>query len=194
MKNKVFFLSMIAIAAIVFSVGAFAQKGNQLQCITIQDGTLVDSTGTLLTTGYNSWGYNYQAHLFNGLYCDSYFDAAWCMPWNDVELSMKWNDAWISNTDCDGDGKLDRHYGYASYVGSGAWLTNHQKGVYMNGQEVCKWEYFIKIVAKPAPETQCNEIWGDFCIIQQVNNDPCVGTDGLHGIEYLEQPAGFGAW
>ena len=60
---------------------------------------------------------------------------------------MKWNDTWLSNEDCDGDGKLDRYYGYDSYIGSGAWLTNHNSGVY---DVVCEWDYFVKIVAAPA--------------------------------------------
>lgn len=45
---------------------------------------------------------------------------------------MKWNDAWLSNKDCNGDGLLDRHLGYLTYIGSGAWLTNHQSGTYQS--------------------------------------------------------------
>ena len=63
---------------------------------------------------------------------------------------MKWNDAWLSNQDCDADGLLDRHNGFASYIGSGAWLTNHQSGEYEEDGTVCKWNYFTKIVAAPA--------------------------------------------
>ena len=100
------------------------------KCTTIQSGELKASDGSVITVGYDDWGYNYQAHLFNGFYCDSYRDAAWCQEYKDVELMMKWNDAWISNKDCDGDGLLDRHFGYDSYIGSGAWLTNHQSGNY----------------------------------------------------------------
>lgn len=100
------------------------------KCTTIQSGELLNSVGETITTGYDQWGYNYQAMIFNGFYCDSYRDADWCQDYSDVELSMKWNDAWLSNQDCDGDGLLDRHYGFDSYIGSGAWITNHQKGVY----------------------------------------------------------------
>lgn len=63
---------------------------------------------------------------------------------------MKWNDAWISNKDCDLDFKLDRHYGYDSYIGSGAWLTNHQSGKAEVNGKLRKWTYFIKIVAAPS--------------------------------------------
>jgi hypothetical protein len=65
-------------------------------------------------------------------------------------LMMKWNDAWLSNQDCDGDGKLDRHYGYPTYRGSGAWLTNHQSGTYVDTDgKTERWTHFMKIVAVP---------------------------------------------
>ena len=114
---------------------------------------------------------------------------------------MKWNDAWLSNKDCDGDGLLDRHYGFDSYIGSGAWLTNHQSGTYEYDAKECQWIYFVKIVAVPEDATLVdgvwydaggNEIepeeWGSFAIIQSVYNDPC---SGYHGVEYLS-PVGPG--
>jgi len=71
---------------------------------------------------------------------------------------MKWNDAWLSNKDCDGDGKLDRP---ANYIGSGAWETNHQSGVYTdtNTGNECKWNYFVKIIAVPADAEKTDGIW-----------------------------------
>jgi len=72
---------------------------------------------------------------------------------------MKWNDAWISNKDCDGDGKLDRHFESDSYVGSGAWLTNHQSGEYEQDGKTCKWNYFVKIVAVSADAEEVDGIW-----------------------------------
>jgi hypothetical protein len=119
---------------------------------------------------------------------------------------MKWNDAWISNKDCDNDGSLDRHYGFESYIGSGAWLTNHQKGEYLddNGKK-CRWNYFVKIVAAPADAYKDAGmwytaegveigpvIWGEFAIIEQVENDPCAG---IHGMQYVSPDhAGLGGW
>jgi hypothetical protein len=194
------------IASIVFSfviLGATAFAGD---CTTIQDGMLYRSDGELIETGFDEWGYNYQAHMFNGGYCDAYHDADWCQPYKDVELIMKWNDAWMSNKDCDGDGLLDRHYGYDSYIGSGAWETNHQKGTYVddNGKKQ-RWEYFVKIIAAPADATCVGsvwnaadgteigpEIWGSFAIVQEVIND--TGT-GEHGVAYLSPySAGFGRY
>jgi len=141
-----------------------------------------------------------------GLYCDSYRDAAWCQPYKDVQLLMKWDDAWLANTDCDRDGLLDRHYGFASYIGSGAWETNHQSGEYtLEDGSVCKWTYFVKIIAAPADANLAGgvwyaadgteigpSIWGEFATIQSVYNDPC---GGFGGIEYLSPDhAGFGGW
>jgi len=179
-----------------------ADKG----CTTIQSGELLASDGSVIETGYDQWGYNYQAHMFKGGYCDSYRDADWCQEYKDVSLIMKWNDAWLSNKDCDGDGLLDRHYGFDSYRGSGAWITNHQSGTHEDAEgNVCNWNYFVKIVAAPADaiahegvwyNTDGTEIgpviWGDFAIIQEVSNDPCAGQNGL---QYLSPDhPGLGNW
>jgi hypothetical protein len=176
------------------------------QCTTIQSGELVASDGSVIETGFDEWGYNYQARMFLGGYCDAYRDAAWCQPYKDVNLMMKWNDAWLSNKDCDDDGLLDRHYGFDSYIGSGAWLTNHQAGTYFDDDgKRCGWNYFVKIVAAPADATLSDgiwhaadgteigaEIWGEFAIIQQVENDACAG---LHGVQYVSPDhPGFGGW
>ncbi len=161
-------------------------------CTTIQSGTLKTSDGSIITTGYDGWGYNYQAHMFNGGYCDAYRDAAWCQEYKEDELIMKWNDAWLSNMDCNNDGLLDRHYGFDSYIGSGAWETNHQSGEYEQDGKTCKWTYFVKIVAKPSADYICNAIWGEFCTIQEVINDPCAG---LHGLQYASPDhRGLGGW
>ena len=206
-------MGLIALALLT-SLGAFATssalaKGPKAcvgeDCTTIQDGTLVTSDGALITVGFDEWGYNYQGRLFNGMYCDAYRDAAWCQPYKDVKLAMKWNDAWLSNKDCDGDGLLDRYYGFDSYIGSGAWLTNHQSGSYELEGETIKWNYFVKIVAAPADAYAEGgvwytadgveigpSIWGAFAIIQQVSNDPAYDE---HGLLY-RSPAGpgFGKW
>jgi hypothetical protein len=186
---------LMALALVAAGAGmALAKKGGKNdECTTIPSGELLASDGSVIETGYDEWGYNYQARLFKGYYCDAYRDAGWCQPYKEVRLIMKWNDAWLSNKDCDGDGKLDRHYGHESYIGSGAWTTNHQSGVYEgnDGQE-CSWNYFVKIVAAPADAVLTDgvwytaggkeigpAIWGAFAIIQQVSNDKCAGESGL---------------
>lgn len=195
------FLLLIVASAVLFiprPVGAQA-------CGTIPDGTLTTTSGAVIETGFDQWGYNYQARMFNGGYCDAYQNAAWCQAYANDQLLMKWNDTWLSNSDCNGDGKLDRHLGFNAYRGSGAWLTNHQKGVYLDTRgKRQRWEYFVKIVAAPADATLEGTvwknaadgseigpaIWGEFAIIQEVYND--TGT-GDHGVLYLSPySAGFG--
>ena len=173
-------------------------------CTTIQSGLIATTTGDPIAVGFDDWGYNYQARMFNGMYCDSYRNADWCQPYADVELEMKWNDAWISNQDCDADALLDVHFGFASYIGSGAWLTNHQKGTYLDSKgRKQRWSYFVKFVAAPADATLVSgvwyaadgteigpAIWSEFAIIQEVYND--TGT-GEHGAAYVSPfSAGFG--
>ncbi len=175
-----------------------SKKGNSVQennnCTTIQDGEIYSSTGELITPGYDQFGYNYQAHMFNGRYCD--YDRELGGEYCDTKLSMKWNDAWLSNTDCDGDSLLDRHYGHDSYIGSGAWLTNHMSG----GKGKDKWTYFCKIIAVTedayledgvwytADSVEIGpSIWGAFATIQEVESGA--------GATYIS-PAGpgFGKW
>lgn len=186
---------------LAFGFMAITANSALSECTIIQDGVLMTTDGRIIETGYDEWGYNYQAHMFNGGYCDAYRDAVWCQPYKDIDLMMKWNDPWLSNKDCDSDGLLDRYYGYDSYIGSGAWLTNHQSGkVEVNGK-LRKWTYFVKIVAAPTNAYKEGgywftaegieigpEIWGAFAIIQQVSNDPSLGE---HGIVY-KSPAGPG--
>jgi hypothetical protein len=112
---------MKKIFVIILAFGLTISMANysQADCVTIQEGPLFASTGELLTPGYDEFGYNYQAHMFNGRYCDA-DRVEGGGPYCDVDLMMKWNNAWLSNMDCVGDGKLDRHFGYPSYIGSGA--------------------------------------------------------------------------
>ena len=147
-------------------------------CTTIQDGTLKDSQGNILETGYDKWGYNYQAHIFNGFY-DNYTRPGTLVTSGD-NLVMKWNDLWLSNKDCNGDGKLDRGCTspFTNSACPGAWCTNHMSGVDENGNE---WTYFVKIIC---PETSSYvengyyytkdgveigpAIWGSFAIVEEI--------------------------
>jgi len=129
-------------------------------CRYVVDGNIPYPTGHFLdeinyTTGYDVFGYNYQAHIFNGSYANAYLgrpgsalppytgdDATylaenssaashWVWPFRNVQLQMKWNDAWLANKDCNEDGALDRS---TPYKGSGAWLTNHATGTYTGSE------------------------------------------------------------
>ncbi len=203
LRERMAAILLIAIfmtSAMILIAPAMAKKGGA----TIQDGTIYASTGELITVGYDLFGYNYQARMFRGRYCD--YDRVLGGPYSDVNLIMKWNDAWLSNMDRDGDGLLDRHYGFSSYIGSGAWETNHMWGTNPDGTH---WNYYVKIVAVPFgsvdsdPSINNNgiwtasdgtvigqEIWGAFAIIFQVSNDPSIPE---HGVLYNPpSPTGFG--
>jgi len=225
--KKILIIAVVVVLALALSLSIGAKPKD---CVTIQDGELTYSAGHYLAeeplvVGYDPYGYNYQAHMFKGSYANVYLggdgfppyegdgkaylaenptaEGKWYWPYRDVKLIMKWNDAWLSNKDCDDDGKLDRHYGFDSYIGSGAWETNHQSGTYKDDGNEYKWSYFCKIVAAPADATATDGvwyaadgteigpvIWGAFATVQQVYND--TGT-GEHGIEYLSSSGpGFG--
>ena len=203
MRRLIISLAVLALFVVPMGVVMAAKGGKNAGCTTIQDG-LQDSKGNPLVLGYDQWGYNYQAHIFNGLY-ENYIRPSPPVTESDTNLQMKWNDAWLSNKDCDGDGKLDRHYGYPSYIGSGAWLTNHMWGTYEEDGETYKWSYFVKIIAVPSDAVKKDgvwytaegaeigpAIWGSFAIIQEVYNDQ--GT-GEHGVLYKSPVGpGLGKW
>ncbi len=132
---------------LVMSVSLVMAKKDK--CTTIQDGTLYGSDGDLLVLGYNQWGYNYQAHMFNGMWCDYHpvyrpggANHGWCVEnMADVELMMKWSDEWLSNKDCNNDSKLDRGYSCDPVIADnsgcyGAWLTNHERGSYLTNWDI----------------------------------------------------------
>jgi hypothetical protein len=225
---------LIAVLIVIALVPGIANA----QCTSIQSGLLLYQpahylAGQPITTGANPYGYNYQAHLYSGSYFNAYAggdgyppydgnDAAyltanpsvaghWAWPYRSVTVAMKWNDAWLSNTDCDGDGKLDRHYGYASYVGSGAWLTNHTTWTVVDAKGKQKNAYeFTKIAAIPVDAVIAlpidpyygeltiyinglimgPQLWGEFAVIQDVLNDKSTGDHGLYLKGQIS--AGFG--
>jgi len=196
-SSLVFTFAFVAMAGMAQAKGGDKVQGPKVkdECTTIQSGELLASDGETITTGYNDFGYNYQAHIYNGDYGYP--------GWN---LVMKWSDSWLSNKDCDGDGLLDRHLGYESYRGSGAWLTNHWATTYTNEAGIeCEYDDFTKIVAVPEDATLSagfwynsdgveigESIWGQFAIIQYVVNDPC---EGIEGVQYKSPDhPGLGNW
>jgi len=158
--------------------------------------SLMFATTTLVCAkgGFDQWGYNYQANIFNGYY-ENYARPETPVTDSDIWLQMKWNDAWL-------DENKVRHEGYPTYIDSGAWLTNHMWGTYETGEE---WDYFVKIIAVSSDDTLIDGnwydpdgiligyvIWGQFAVIQEVSNDPVLGDDGL--IYNTPSPTGFGVY
>jgi hypothetical protein len=235
MKSLAFALSLLLVALLLIGCQSpqapeQAIQGNSSlmkpdNCATIQSGTILYGAGHYLagqpiTTGYNGYGYNYQAHEFRGYYANVYLGsdgfppfngddasylvqnptvvAKWYWPYRMYEIAMKWNEAWLSNKDCDGDGKLDRHLGFPTYIGSGAWEMYSEK---MGGP--AGYTYMSKIVAVPADAVLIAgvwynaagveigpAIWGEFAVIQEV-----IGGSEGGGLLYRSQDhTGLGGW
>lgn len=174
-------------------VPAFADKPTQVNsngvetawantgCATIQGGTITDSAGNPLSTGYDQFGYNYQAHMFNGTYdsSDRNIDGTYWGSTGDYvddKLIMKWSDPWLANVDCNDDGKLDRGLidGTSDGISKG-WLTNEVIGDYSDVNGVHNYTYFSKIVWVGS-----GGLWGAYDIIQETFNDPYGGFTGLY--------------
>ena len=188
--------SLVIIGLLVSTMGAAAAQPSS--CATIADGTIQDSAGNTVQLGYDQFGYNYQAHMFNGTYdsSDRTLDGTYwgdnTGEYADDSLIMKWSDAWLANVDCNGDGKLDRGLGTEGYTTntSRGWLTNQNVGDYTLGGAVQHYTYFAKIVWVGAG----GSLWGEYQIILEVLNDPAAGD---HGVGTKVGAPGFGlnnAW
>jgi hypothetical protein len=155
-------------------------------CATIQDGTITDTIGNVLSTGYDQYGYNYQAHMFNGTYdsSDRNLDGTYWGSTGDFvddNLIMKWSDDWLANVDCNGDHKLDRG---TSGISLG-WLTNQVEGDYYVDGVRYHYTYFAKIVwVGPG-----GSLWGQYEVIEEIYNDPAAG---FHGLQFKAAAPGFG--
>ncbi|MCK5286025.1 MAG: hypothetical protein KAJ58_02245 [Candidatus Pacebacteria bacterium] len=96
-------------------------------------------------------GYNYRTHSFKGKANQACPENRDTPGYKDLNMTMKWNDAWLSNKDHNGDGYLDRHYGFDSYAGSGAWIKI----------KIFKetWVYSVKIIAVTETDYLKEGIW-----------------------------------
>ena len=147
------------------------------QCVKIQSGTLIDVKGNPITVGYDKYGYNYQAHIFNGLY-ENYLRPDVVVTEGTENLVMKWSDDWLANVDCDSNGKLDRGLNPKTGVSTGTsmgWVTNHFEGDYLGSDnELHHYTYFVKI-AYDSGQACTNGaptcIWGLYTVIEELQND-----------------------
>lgn len=234
MKKVLIIFSGLVLVVLLIGITSHSAVADKDGCTTIKDGVLTYSPGHYLEglpikPGFDIFGYNYQAHMFNGYYANSYLGkdgfppyegddvayldaypgaaAKWYWPYRNVSLMMKWSDTWLSNKDCNVDGKLDRGYSCdpidaGNSACESAWLTNHQQGtcVMPDGKENT-WTYFVKIIAPPSDAELIGGvwfaadsaeigpvIWTSFAVIQRVSNDSCWDEHGL----LHKSPAGPG--
>jgi len=59
---------LVVIATVMLLALPLVVSAGPNNCTSIQDGWLTDTLGNPLSTGYDQFGYNYQAHQFNGTY------------------------------------------------------------------------------------------------------------------------------
>lgn len=182
MKTKRYVIGLLVGVGLAFSVSAFADS-LCLNPIKIQSGGVVDKFNNALTVGYDKWGYNYQAHIFNGLY-ENYTRPAVVVAEGTENLVMKWSDDWLANVSCTSDGSLARGYDAKAKTFSGpnatgtsrGWVTNHFEGDYEGSDgEMHHYTYFAKIVwvgpALSSDPWAAVRIWGEYAIIEEIQTD-----------------------
>lgn len=203
MKNTISLFSFVTVLSLFIiscestSIEQISLKSTQnkndisTNCSSIQSGEILYPighylAGQSLSTGYDIFGYNYQAHMYKGNYANLYtgviglppyegqdelyleeypqakddnFFMTYYWPFRNDEVNMTWNDTWLSNKDCNGNDLLDNEQ---NTKGSGAWENYHSKGYYVNeNNETCMWEQKFKIVAVPINAELVNDYWFD---------------------------------
>ena len=186
MKRTLAFTIVMLIVLMLAMAGtaAAAPKADKTEVYTITAGEVYYSQehylgGQPIPMGFDEFGYNYQAHFFKGSYVNVYLGAAgyppytgddeaylaenpnaqthWAWEYRAWQIEMKWNEDWISNKDRDLDGVLDRHWGYDTYIGSGAW-EYYKDWLYDDNGNVIS-SSSCKIVVAPADAYLSNGIW-----------------------------------
>ncbi len=171
------------ILAVMLAIGITGYTvADDVNCKTITQKEVYYTAGWYLagpiSKGFDDFGYNYQAHLFNGYYPNHYYnklglppyegdDAAYYQRLTDEGLLGKWQTTAYAQTlwnsrdvilvmkwsdawlsNKDCDG--DGALDRPSpVIGSGAWETNHQSGTCIIEGKEHHWSYFVKIVAVP---------------------------------------------
>jgi hypothetical protein len=126
-------------------------------------------------SGFDLFGYNYNARLFVGTYdgSDRYLDGKyWAATGDYVDdaIVMKWSEAW------------DQARFYGAEWTSEAWCTNHVVGDYLGDDGAMhQYTWFVKIVwVGPG-----GDLWGEFTVVEEIYNDP---YSGYHGLQYKSEP------
>ncbi len=155
-------------------------------------GTCTLASGRVVATGFDQYGYNRCAHIFNGTY------GGWCAQHGQgpdcggvqgsTTLVMKWNEEWDrGNATNWNEGPYD------------AWEDNEAKGAYLDGTTFSehfktKWDAGCVAVTTPADPMgytyrpdggKC--IWGQFLVLMDQGKE-----DGQHMWWAKLSPAGYG--
>ena len=132
---------------------------------------LVIPVTNALAGGFDEFGYNDVAHIFNGKasgWCLAGGQSADCMGiYTNDNLIMKWNEAW---DECNAHGYDDPTYC------AGAWTSNEWNGMNPDGSQSV-WHYKMIWVGS-AGESSIYwmpggySIWGNYEVIQDFGFDP----------------------
>ncbi len=186
--------------------------GIMLACVVIFVGMMV--LPGMTKGGFDKWGYNYQARIFNGLFGNAdenrpgdlnpdtylgastdsygYFDSDGnphevLVNVAGTHLIMKWSKAW--HMAVFGPNNI-RYDGDEDPMNEDAWLTNHVNGtgtIYdTEGNEIYSGRITILSKIKWVGDTTgyTNPIWGEMAVVQKVING--------QGVVFLEIPPGWG--
>ena len=193
MRKVLIIFSGLVLVVFLIGVTSHSSLADNDGCTTIKDGELMYSVGQYivgpLKKGFDDFGYNYQAHLFNGYYINSLIGRYGFPPYegddaayesqlinegllaafnahSTVQFYWPWRDAtlnmkWNDAWLSNKDCDDDGALDRPSPVmGSGAYETNHQAGSYIAVDgKECHWTYFTKIVAIPEDATLISGIW-----------------------------------
>lgn len=122
--KKIFSLFLVFSLIIFIPTPVLAAKPTKNIHATNQSGVSNTLDDSIVTTGYDKYGYNYKANIFNGFF-ENYSRPELPVDQGD-RLVMKWNDVYSSNQG-------------SSYVGTGAWITTHMTGEYEDWNFVSDW-------------------------------------------------------
>ncbi len=171
-------LPLSAYFVIVFLVGVVVGG------LVIKNKTGATVLGSKNSTGFDEFGYNYQARIFNGRAdgVDKNLDGqVWGDPlYANDQLVMKWSKAWD-----------DARFNGAAWT-CDAWEDNEWNGKAVGSGEI--WHYKIVWVGPELEKSPCwredgQPIWGEFEVVMSqgtVNNE--------HLMDVLTKRNGYGAF
>ncbi|MHB8827185.1 MAG: hypothetical protein ACYC5Z_05945 [Acidimicrobiales bacterium] len=156
-------------------------------------GLVVSPLSAGASGGFDQYGYNNGARIFNGTYlgwCEAGAYVSDCATWlgssaND-QLIMKWNAAWDTCNASYTNG------GDPATACVGAWLDNEINGI-VPGGDGSVWHY--KIVYSSTCANDGTPSNGGYCVWNNYEVIMDQGTfDGTHTFYALATPNGYGAY